>query len=106
MLRLLQAVEDGDVEAARRVTADIAPGLGGAGEEDPRARRGHLFYEYAGYVNIGPPRAPHAFALRDPVEAAANEEKARKNAARWVALCEKYRPEVEARRASRVAVSA
>jgi hypothetical protein len=28
------------------------------------------------------------------------EEKARKGAARWVELCEKYRPEVEARRAA------
>lgn len=106
VLRLMQAVEDGDAETAKRVTADISPGLGGAGDEDPRARRGHLFYEYAGYVNIGPPRAPHAFGLRDPQEAAANEEKARKGAARWVALCEKYRPEVEARRAARVAVPA
>jgi dihydrodipicolinate synthase/N-acetylneuraminate lyase len=98
VLALLQAVEDGDVEAAKAVTADLSPGLGGGGEEDPRARRGHLFYEYAGYVNIGPPRAPHAFGLRDPQEAAANEEKAKKAAARWVSLCEKYRDRVEARR--------
>jgi dihydrodipicolinate synthase/N-acetylneuraminate lyase len=106
VLALIQAVEDGDVAAAKAITTDLSPGLGGGGEEDPRARRGHLFYEYAGYVNIGPPRAPHAFGLRDPDEAAANEEKARKAAARWVALNEKYRPGVEAHRKQRVAVPA
>jgi dihydrodipicolinate synthase/N-acetylneuraminate lyase len=106
VLRLMQAVEEGDVETAKKVTADLAPGLGGGGEEDPRARRGHLFYEYAGYVNIGPPRAPHAFGLRDPEEARANEEKARKGAERWKGLNEKYRAEVEARRNARVAVPA
>jgi len=87
------------------VTADLTPGLGGGGDDD-RVRRGHLLYEYAGYVNIGPPRAPHAYALRDPQEAAAHEAKACQNAARWVALGEKYRPEVEARRAAEVAVPA
>jgi hypothetical protein len=101
----MQAVEEGDVETALKVTEDLAPGLGGAGAEDPRARRGHIFYEYAGYVPIGPPRAPHAFALRDPEEAAQNEARARKAAARWLALCEKYRPEVEARRAGKVALA-
>ena len=49
----------------------------------------------------------HAFGIRTPQDAAENEEKNRKQAARWVALNEKYRPEVEARRAgARVAVPA
>src|SRR5437870_1241407 len=81
VLALVQACEDGNVEKQKAILKDLAPG-GGDGE-DPRARRGHVFYEYGGYVNFGPPRAPHAYALRDPAEAAKNEQKARDQAARW-----------------------
>jgi len=56
-------------------------------------RAGHERHEYAGYVDFGPPRSPFSFNMVD------TEEKARKGATRWLGLCEKYRPEVEARRA-------
>ena len=92
VMALMMAIEEGDNEKAKEIILDMTSG-GGGGDEDARARRGHASYEYSSYVHFGPPRAPHAFGMEG------SEEKARKTAARWDKLCEKYRPEVEARRA-------
>jgi dihydrodipicolinate synthase/N-acetylneuraminate lyase len=93
VLAIYYAVVDGDVEKAKRVIADITAGRAGRGEDGEGGRAGHENHEYAGYVSFGPPRPPFSFNMAD------TEEKARKGAANWLKLCEKYRPEVEARRA-------
>jgi 4-(2-carboxyphenyl)-2-oxobut-3-enoate aldolase len=96
VLAIYYAVVDGDVERAKRIIADVSGGRAGrgGGGEDEGGRAGHERHEYAGYVDFGPPRPPFSFNMTD------TEDKARKGAARWVELCEKYRPEVEARRAA------
>jgi dihydrodipicolinate synthase/N-acetylneuraminate lyase len=93
VLAVYDAVVDGDVNRAKRIIAEVSGGRAGRGEEGEGGRAGHERHEYAGYVAFGPPRPPFSFNMAD------TEEKARKGAAGWLELCEKYRPEVEARRA-------
>jgi hypothetical protein len=51
-----------------------------------------LACKYAGYADLGPNRSPFMEVRPDSME------RAIKQAERWKQLCEKYRPEVEARR--------
>lgn len=96
VLAAYNAVVEGDNEKAARILADMSGGRTGDGEG---GRAGHESYEYGGYINMGAPRPPFSWICEDPEEGAKNEAKARKQAAHWQELCEKYRPEVEARRA-------
>jgi dihydrodipicolinate synthase/N-acetylneuraminate lyase len=89
ILALYYAAADGDNEKAAAIIEDIAPG---AGSDDDRVRRGNSHHQYSGYVDFGAPRPPIAYGITDD-----GTEKAKAAAARWVKLCEKYRPEVEAR---------
>lgn len=59
--------------------------------------------EFTDYVNLGPQRLPFAFIRSNAEEASKRDERAKQNVASWAQLCEKYRPEVEARRATAVA---
>lgn len=95
VLALYDAVCDGDDARAAAIIEDIAPGIGTMEE---RVRRGHSHHEYAGYVEFGAPRPPFCFGITDE-----GTERAKAAAARWVKLCEKYRPEVEARRGKALA---
>jgi hypothetical protein len=93
VIRLYEACVDGDVTAAKRVISEFGGGMrpaagdeGGNGGGDPQ--------EFAGYIKPGPARAPGSLGEHG------SDERARARAAKWVALCEKYRPEVEAWRAA------
>ena len=104
VLAAYDAVVEGDNEKATRVisemTAGRAPGGDGSGDEGGRA--GHALHEYSDYIQHGPPRPPFSYILDDAEAGSKNEARARKSAERWAALCEKYRPEVEAKRAALV----
>jgi hypothetical protein len=93
VIRVYEACVDGDVETAKRILRELgggarpAPAEGeGGGGANPQ--------EFAGYIKPGPARPPAALGERG------SDERARARAARWVALCEKYKPEVEAWRAA------
>lgn len=96
VIRLYQACVDGDTETAKRIQAEIG-GDGGGGEYRPATLpdvQGGNVQEFTGYIKPGPYRAPHSLGPQGP------DERARKAAARWLELCEKYKPEVEAWRAA------
>ena len=92
ILRLIQAAEEGDVETQVSIIRDLSSGRAPSADGEA-VRSGHESYEYADYIVMGSPRPPFSFNMDE------TEEKARKGAARWATLCEKYRPQVEARRA-------
>ena len=100
VLAVYNAVVDGDNEKAARILKEMSGGRGGGDGEGGRA--GHESYEYGGYINMGAPRPPFSWICEDPEDGSKNEEKARRQAAHWLELCEKYRPEVEARQAVKV----
>jgi hypothetical protein len=87
---------EGDVETAKRILRELRGD--GAGDEPHLAQlpdvQGADVQALTGYIKPGPYRPPHALGPQDP-----NSERSRKTAERWNQLCEKYRPEVEARRA-------
>jgi dihydrodipicolinate synthase/N-acetylneuraminate lyase len=91
VLRVYQAVVDGDNETAKRVLDEMRAG-GGGGRDEGDGSGGNP-QEFAGYIKPGAPRAPFTYAN-------GSDERARKRASQWVALCEKYKPEVEAWRAA------
>src|SRR5581483_10497982 len=98
IIRVYQACVEGDVETAKRIYRELR---GGAPGGEPREAamlpdvQGADVQAIIGYVNPGPYRAPHALGPQNP-----DDERAKKAAALWTQLCEKYRPEVEARRAA------
>ena len=104
VLKIYQACVDGDYATARRVIREIAgDGAGVRGDGEGGEAGGGNSQEFAGYIQPGPQRPP--FSLGEQ----GSGERAQKKAAQWVALCEKYRPEVEAWRAAhgaRVGVAA
>jgi len=103
VLAAYYAAKDGDNKKARAILEDMAGASGG--ERDDAGRYGaHTVHEYSGYIKIGPPRPPFAWGLRDPEDDARAVERAKKGSQRWLALCEKYRPEVEARQKTLAAV--
>jgi 4-(2-carboxyphenyl)-2-oxobut-3-enoate aldolase len=88
IIALRDAAYAGDVEKQRTIIDEMqVAGLGGRPSE------------YAGYVEMGAPRPPFSFIQASPEDAAKSAERAKRVATNWLALCEKYRPEVEAARA-------
>ena len=86
------AAKSGDVPKTRQVMKDLQA-AGGGGE----GRYGQITsHAYSGYINIGEVRPPFAWGMREPEARAKAEEAAKKASAKWLALCDKYRPEVEA----------
>jgi dihydrodipicolinate synthase/N-acetylneuraminate lyase len=99
IIRLYQACVEGDVATAKRILAELR---GDGGGEEFRAAQlpdvqGANVQELTGYIKPGPYRPPHSLGPQD-----STGERARKAAERWNQLCEKYRPEVEARRVALV----
>jgi dihydrodipicolinate synthase/N-acetylneuraminate lyase len=99
VIALREAVFAGDSEKAKSIIADLMGGGDGEG------RRGHAHHEFGDYVQFGPPRPPFSFGLATEEDREHSEQRMRKAAARWKALCDKYRPEVEARQLAGAAVS-
>lgn len=92
VLAAWNAAKKGDVPKTMDVMRDMMAAGGGA-----ESRYGeYTIHEYSGYIKIGPPRPPFAWGLRDPEADAKAREKAKKGSDKWLKLCEKYRPEVEA----------
>jgi hypothetical protein len=91
VLRVYDAITDGDYATAMRVIDDLNPGGGGRPAEGEGGGGGNP-QELAGYVKPGNRVNPSSFGPQG------DGERARKRAERWVELCKKYRPEVEARR--------
>jgi dihydrodipicolinate synthase/N-acetylneuraminate lyase len=97
IIRIYQACVEGDVETAKRIYRELR---GGAPGGEPREAamlpdvQGPDIQVLTGYIKPGPYRVPHAFGPQDPTS-----ERAKKTAELWNSLCEKYKPEVEARRA-------
>lgn len=99
LLQLRNAVYEGDAETAKQVLREIQ-GIS-AGEHEfggPEDNARKLASTDAGFCNLGPNRSPFVVVKPESLE------RARKRAAGWKALCEKYRPEVEARQKVAVAV--
>jgi dihydrodipicolinate synthase/N-acetylneuraminate lyase len=90
VLYLLDLVKRGEDEKASEVIADLAEG-GGGGRPVPGSGNKRPA-DFADYCQVGPTRVPF---LNFPE---AELEKARKRAAHWQKLNEKYRPLVEAER--------
>jgi trans-o-hydroxybenzylidenepyruvate hydratase-aldolase len=88
VLYLLDVVKRGDAATAKQVIADIVgDGSGGrpaAGDKRPQ--------EYADYCKVGPTRVPFVHFSEPALE------KAKRRAAHWMKLNDKYRPLVEAAR--------
>ncbi len=94
VLRIYEACVDGDTDTAKRVIGELGGGARpAAGSEDGGDGGGGNPQEFAGYVKPGAPRPPASYSQ-------GSDERAKNRAARWVELCDKYRPEVEAWRAA------
>ncbi len=95
ILHLRNLIDRGEDEEAQRVIGDIM-GEGGGGRPDmgESGGTGFLSHELAGYVKPGPSRTP----ILGVTEAAVERTKQRVN--RWLELCAKYRPLVEAEAAA------
>jgi len=90
LLHLMNVLRRGDDDQAQQVIADIV-GEGGGGK--PRPGEGTKRpQQYSDYCKVGPTRVPF---LHFPE---AQIEKAKRHAAHWKKLCDKYRPLVEAER--------
>lgn len=92
LLRLRDAVRAGDMEAAKRITTELAGPGGGEGRAAGgppnlqwRETASKIAQQFAGYVNPGPLRPPFVELPVDVVE------KAKQRAAYWNELCAKYR---------------
>jgi hypothetical protein len=99
ILRLYDAVKEGDVETAKRITDELTVGSTGR-RSGPRGEgeggSGVNPQELAGYIKPGPSRLP---SFPPPAGAGDNGlPRTQARVQRWLDLCEKYRPEVEARR--------
>lgn len=97
-LALLDAVRDGDAARAKEILADLTGGGGGGRPEGPSDNASKLGMVFAGYCNPGPNRPPFR------VVSDAAVQRAKDRAENYKRLCEKYRPQVEARRKAAVAV--
>jgi len=92
VLALWNAAKAGDVPKTKSIVRELMA-VGGSVE----SRYGEITpHAYAGYINIGEVRPPFAWGMRAPEARAKAEAKAKKEAETWLALCDKYRPEVEA----------
>jgi dihydrodipicolinate synthase/N-acetylneuraminate lyase len=96
LLALRDAVRAGDLETAKRITAEIIGPRGGDGARPSgppnlswRETANKIAQGFAGYVNPGPLRPPFVELPADVVE------NAKKRAAYWNELCARYRSEVK-----------
>lgn len=89
VIYLREVVKRGEREKAKEVIADIV-GDGSGGRPQPGDKRPQ---EFADYCKVGPTRVPFVHFTEQALE------KARRRAAHWMRLNEKYRPLVEAERA-------
>ena len=96
VLALWNAAAAGDREKQMSILADLQGGGGGGDAGEGGGRSGHLHHEFSGYIDIGPPRPPFSWVLEKEEDEAKNIERGKRQSDRWLALCEKYRPEVEA----------
>lgn len=95
LLALRNAMDAGDEELAKQILRDMSPGGGGIEASDftgPQDNARKLAVPYAGYCDPGPNRPPFVIVTPQSLE------RATKRAEGWKALCEKYRPMVEAAR--------
>jgi len=100
IIRIYQACIEGDIETAKRIYRELR-GNSPGGEPREAAMlpdvQGADVQAIIGYVKPGPYRPPHSMGPQDPTG-----ERAKKAADLWIQLSEKYKPEVEARRAALV----
>ena len=90
LLHLISLLRRGDEEQAQQVLADIVgEGAGGKPRPGEGSKRPQ---QYSDYCKVGPTRVPF---LHFPE---AQIEKAKRQAAHWKKLCDKYRPLVEGER--------
>jgi dihydrodipicolinate synthase/N-acetylneuraminate lyase len=98
LIRLYQACVEGDTETAKQISREMR---GEGGDDRVPAMlpdiQGQDVQALTGYITPGPFRPPHSLGPQDPTG-----ERARKTAERWNQLCEKYRAQVEAKRAALV----
>jgi dihydrodipicolinate synthase/N-acetylneuraminate lyase len=90
LLALRDAVERGDLDAARTITLDIAPPGNRRKDLSWRETAAKLAIAMAGYVEPGPLRPPFLEIPQDVIDAQ------RKRVERWQRLCAKYAPAYEA----------
>ena len=92
LLRLRNAVAEGDHETARQITSELLSFGGPGGPPDLRWREtaAKVAQGFAGYVKPGPLRPPFVNVPETVVEGA------KRRAAAWNAMCARYRPQVEA----------
>jgi trans-o-hydroxybenzylidenepyruvate hydratase-aldolase len=86
IVRLKQAVDDGDTETAREIVKDILKHREYARDLSWREMGHKLGICYAGYVDPGPLRPPF---VKVPESV---HEQLKRRAAHWRSLCEKYAP--------------
>lgn len=94
LLRLRDAITEGDLETAEQIVFDITPTRGGGYDLRWRETAAKIAMAYAGYCKPGPLRPPFV-NVPETVDASA-----RQRAQRWQGLCAKYRPQVEAAQTS------
>jgi dihydrodipicolinate synthase/N-acetylneuraminate lyase len=97
VLRLRDAIAEGDVETVRSVTLAMSAAMGGRNDLSWRENSSKLATEFAGYCAPGPLRRPFVHVPADVVEYA------RQSAANWRALCDEYQPAVQAKQRSQLA---
>ena len=85
LLALRDAVNQGDVARAKKITLDIAGATTGPQNLSWRETASKIAQGYAGYCNPGPLRPPF-MEIPDSVDSAA-----RRTAEYWKGLCDKYR---------------
>jgi hydratase-aldolase len=90
LLRLRDAVADGDDETAKQILREIG-GLGEGEWGGPQDNARKIAATAAGYADLGPNRPPFVVIKPESLD------KQMRRAAGWKALCEKYRPQVESR---------
>ncbi len=90
VLHLRNLVRQGKDREAQQVVGELMGGSGGGRPDPGEGSTGQLPLEFAGYCKPGPTRTP--IVKFSP----AMIERAKKKAEHWKALCEKYRPLVEA----------
>jgi trans-o-hydroxybenzylidenepyruvate hydratase-aldolase len=99
LLYLRDLVDAGEYEKAEHVLFDITGGKAPRtdGESLPQDNARKLGASYAGYCNQGPNRSPYVVVKPESLQ------RWIQTAERWKALCDKYRPLVEAGRREAVA---
>ncbi len=90
LLRLRDAVNQGNEKEATRITLEIVDAVGGPQSLSWRETASKIAQAYAGYCDPGPLRPPFVEVPESVLSAA------KRTATYWQGLCEKYRPKAEA----------